>query len=304
MAGKMVKKMDFKEAFKKKNWYVELKRLIFPKGKLDKDQLKQFVKFVRTDAFLKVMKEAAKTEDGRENLVKALKDDSLRKILLMNFDSHTVRWAIGDLFNSPDGQEVMKMLFVNKKEVWGKEITYPDLGAAKIVKDIVNAMTTTELKETEIIKDFNHYKKKEKMLHASEEDLKKLEKALSSDKEMNKLLKDVSTKEGREWIIALLRTQEVRSFLNNDVLGDEDKRGRLAKLLKSEAGYGVLDELMNTAEGINVVGFLWNMPNGKKMLKENMTDAAGLKTIYLILNKQTSYNETKEKLKKTPKKKK
>lgn len=278
MAEQTIEKRDFTKLFEGKDWYGKLKRLT-----PDPEEKKQFVAFVRSDNFLESMKKASKTEEGRENIVKALKDDEIRKILLSNFDSYTVRWAIGDLFNSPEGQQIMKMV------AWPLSIA-----GGKVVKDVVTAMTTTKLSEEEVMKDFNHYKKKEQEFHATQEDLEWFKKFISKAK--------FDSVEDMTKLFTILRTQEIREKLN-EILKTENGKKQIADMLKSENGRVVLELLMKTPEGMNVVGYMWNMKNGKDMLKENMLDVEGLKTIYTILKCQMSYTDTEQKLKTTPQKK-
>jgi len=282
---KPVLQVDFGTLFTQKNWFFALKKVV------ETSELKQqFVAFVRSDAFMVSMKTAVKTEDGRKNIVLALKDDKIRSAMLDNFKYSSVRWAIGDLYNSPEGQKVMI------------ELLRPS--GAKAVLDIIKAMTGTKLSMEETRKDFEHYKKKEdENIHARPERLQWLAEGLSSDAKAKEFMKVLMADEGKGRMIALLRTQDVRQAIDN-MISTKDGRRRLAEMLKSKPGLEILDSVMKTPEGVNVVGYLWNMPNGKELLKENMMNPSGIKTMYKLFSFQERYNkmekQMEEKLKGVP----
>jgi len=279
--GMIVQTVDFKQLFTEKDWFSKLKKLVE-----NPETRKQFVSFVRSEAFIGAMKQAVMTEDGRKSIVSALKDATVRTAMLSNFDSYTVRWAIGDLYNSPDGQKVMK------------ELIRPS--GAKAVLDIVKAMTGTKLSIDEIRKDFGHYKKKEdEGIHARPERLQWLREGLSSDAKAKDFMRELETDEGKGKMVALLRSQEIRGAMD-DMMSTKDGRRRLAEMLKSKAGLEILESAMRTPEGVNVVGYLWNMPNGKELLKENMINPSGIRALYKIFGYQGRFNEMEEKLKKVP----
>jgi hypothetical protein len=283
---KPVLQVDFGTLFLQKNWFFALKKVV------ETPELRQqFVTFLRSDAFITAMKQAAKTDDGRKNIVLALKDDKIRGVMLDNFKYSPVRWAIGDLYNSPEGQKVMK------------ELIRPS--GAQAVLDIVKAMTGTKLSMDETRKDFEHYKKKEdENIHARPERLQWLAEGLSSDAKAKEFMKELETDAGKGKMIALLRTREVRQAIDN-MISTKDGRRRLAEMLKSKAGYEILDTAMRSPEGVNIVGYLWNMPNGKELLKENMMNPSGIKTMYKLFSFQERYNklekQMEEKLKGVPK---
>jgi hypothetical protein len=241
------------------------------------------------------MKDTAKTPEGQMNIVLALRDDKLRRILLGNFDSHTVRWAIGDLFNSPAAEPIMKNL---APEIFVGFVTGKDTPGKKVILEMIATMAFTDLKMEERMKDFNHYKKKEdENIHVNEEDMRLFRTSFSSEEKVEKFLEYISTPEGMTKIIPLLRTQKIRPELDL-IMEKEEGRKMVAKMLMSDEGMAVLEEIMKTPEGVNLVGYLWNMPNGKKMIKENMLNFGGIKTLYKIMGFQQKFNAEEERVKK------
>jgi len=274
---KQIQKIDFNKVFFQADWCPRLRELV-----KDPNKLAQFVSFVRSDAFIGAMQRTAKSSEGRKNIVEALKDETLRGILLSNFDSYTVRWAIGDLFNSIQGQLIMVDLVFRQFP--------PSRGSINAVTDIVKAMATTKLSKEEILRDYEHFKKKEnENLHASAQDLKWLRDGFSSNAKMARFLMEIYWGKGRRRLIQLLRTQEVRPALN-EMLGTAAGRSRMATLIRSDIGLSILEELMKTPEGVNVVGYLWNF-NGKTMLFEHMVNLRGLGVMLQIMDYQQKYAE-------------
>ncbi len=291
MAQKQVRKTDFEKLFTQAGWCPQLKELI-----KDRNQLAQFVSFMRSEAFIEAMLKTSQTPEGRKNIVEALQDKELRRTMLRNFDSYTVRWAMGDLFNSPAGNLIMEDILFRIP---------PDI---RPVFEILGTMITTEVPDKEAMGDFNRYKFKENEdLHARREDLKWLEDKFSSDPNVNMFLLEMGeatgqwklfpplileTKEARDAfrgrVSNLLRTQEVRQTLNK-IMRTEKGRERIAKALKNEAAFSVLKEAMRTPEGINLLGFLFNMSNGKKMLREQLLNLSGLIVLKDIMGAQQEY---------------
>ncbi len=277
-----MEKTDFQALFTQADWYGTLTEQV-----KNADFKNQFVAFIRTKPFLDKMNEIVKTKPGRENLAKAFKDDELRGILLKEYQYYPVRWAVGDLYNSSDGRKVYLDMFAP-----------PSLSTPKAILDIVKAMTGTKLSREEAIRDWKHYNKPEKELHATNADLDRFKAGLGSAAGLKTLLAEIKTDDGKARMAELLRTQEIRPALD-EVLKTTEGRAGLAQLLNSGEGRGVLGKAMDHAEGINVVGYIWNMPDGKTMMSEK-GNGIGPLTTALILYHQTTYNENKDKLKGTP----
>jgi|GEM_PF-3696223 len=277
-----MEKKEFKNLFAQANWYGTLKKQV-----KNAEFRAQFVAFVRTETFLETMKEAAKTKPGRANLAKSFNDDELRGILLKEYTYSSVRWAVGDLYNSSDGRKVFLNMFAP-----------PSLSTPKAISDIIKAMTGTKLSREESIKDWKHYLKPEEELHATKADLDWFKGGLGSDKGLKTLLAEIKRDDGKARMAELLRTQEIRPALD-EALTTKEGRARLAQLLNSAAGRGVLGKAMDTPEGINVVGYIWNMPDGKTMMSEK-GNGIDPRTTALILYHQVAYNEKQDKLKSIP----
>jgi hypothetical protein len=274
------RQINFEQLFAGRDWASSLRGHIS-----SPDGLKQFEAFVRSKAFMDAMRLASLTPEGRKNIVAALQDKDLRGAMLKNFDSHTVRWAIGDLFNSPQGKLIMGELLFSKG--------LPSFSSLAAVRDIVRAMVTTKLEKKEIMRDFNHFKIPEQTIKAKPEDTAWFKKAMSSDANTKSFLSEIRSGEGIVRMMNFLRTQKAREVFD-DVLSTPEGRKRVARLLTSLQGQVILKMAMKTPEGMNMVGFLWNMQNGKDMIKGQMLNPAGLRTIHLIIGFQQEFNQEQQ----------
>jgi hypothetical protein len=272
--------MDFRQLFTSPDWASTLRAHIStPEG------MRQFNAFVRSDAFMEAMRNASLTPEGQRNIVAALQEESTRGALLRNFDSYRVRWAIGDLFNSPQGRQIMNQLLFSDG--------LPSLSSLAAVRDIVRTMVTTTLPESEIIRDFNHFRIPEQTIHATDGDLRWFRDAISTDARTESFLRELGTGQGISRVVNLLRTQEARGLFN-DIMRTRGGRQRIARLLGSLEGLVALRVAMKTPEGMNMVGFLWNMPNGKQMIRDGMLNIRGMNALYQIFRFQQDFHAEQE----------
>jgi hypothetical protein len=169
-----------------------------------------------------------------------------------------------------------------------------------MMKGIFRIITTNlKIPEAEMLKSFEHFKYPEKTVSLGSMGklgFGLLKGALDGDKKAfseNFGRFAAFCKENPSEATNIFRTQDIRGYFKN-IMADKEKRQRMSQLLTSETGRAALSGSLDTPEGINLLGYLFNTNDGRKFMSEMLmnSDMVGaFKTVKLILNKQGAYTK-------------
>jgi hypothetical protein len=227
--------------------------------------------------------------DKKGQLAENLKELARDKKFMASFrraygdaDGMKVRWLLGEIYNSEVGREVMK-------SVMNLESATMLPRFAKLMYTVITA--NLKMTEDEMQKSFEHFKYNEQNIALDAEGRMYLMILLQSIENNDKMAWETLCRRFNEkpGVVAdIFRTQDIRDYMKKSI-GDKDKRKRIKEVFLSDEGRAMLDRALDTPEGINLLGCLFNTKGGRAFVWEIITNINvidSFKTIKLIMDKQ------------------
>ncbi len=227
----------------------------------------------------------------KDNLVKMLSsDDGFLALSAIYPNSYSARWAIGVLYNSPVGQDIMANVLIKKPTM---------------LKKLIKLIANDKVKDSEQEYDYNYIFKMDVERPYLDENKKKLLNSLENylnknDKESLKVFIEGNMLSVRY----VLASDEFRKMIYK-AIKNADSRIRLLRFLSSDTGQKILKDVVNSIhkfEFIDTVGYLFNKREGRTFLWD-LIKQSGLDVIIPILRAQleagpaTNYDPAKKVLK-------
>jgi hypothetical protein len=229
-----------------------------------------------------------KFEPFKKNIRKMLLDKELGDLFFLLYaNKYSPRLAMGIIYNSNLGREIMKDTFKDMSIRHPKEI----ISLIRILKGMFSA----KIGRKQAITDF------EVLFKIPEEDIhvKGFGKIGMAFENLQAYILHGDEKRLAQFfenneddLVHIMRSQEFRNLCEK-ALQNEDTRERLAKVMMSEKGRELLSLAMKHPEVINTIGYLFADPNGKKLCISLLKHPiSGIQTITTILKGQMEFGKT------------
>lgn len=230
---------------------------------------------------------AAEKKNFVSNLEKLGNDNKFADMLQEAYsqkDSKHLRWLLGHLYHSGTGQEA--------------------LGKLGFLFGIKTFLKESSLSEEELRKDYEHFKYPEKVFRASELAQEQQAAYLSMERYIktgNEADRDYLFSFAQKYPIVagdLLRVQEVRP-LYAEALKKQEARERVRELFLASETREMFSNALDTAEGSNTLGYLWNTQAGRAFVIGFLAVPVSkpwktidmIRTVQMIFDKQTAFQK-------------
>lgn len=245
------------------------------------------------------------TEAGRSAIVEALRKKGMTEVFLQGLKDEKIATKIADYMRSKEGREVMGRL---ARTIEGGDLIGALYKSKEGQRMFIRIMTGSGIPFAEI--------EKKGWLPELELDFKGIELArwillnqTYSDVREQKLPKIVRTEFGKRFEVFLEGrgkdtltdskfSKDVAKFLSSKETYNEAKsifrkfikteknRRRLIEIMVSPEGIGTLQEATKVKEGVDVVGYLWNTKDGRRLFRELIARPGGVITAFNVMQNQ------------------
>jgi hypothetical protein len=203
-------------------------------------------------------------------------------------DAMSLRWLFGEIYHSSLGKALMEDL-----TGLSNSTRFPALlkGIFKVIS------TNLTVSEDEMAQSFEHFKYPEKVIPLGNREIQGAELLRKAIEGSEAEFPKASASFARfcihdpSYAANIFKSQEIRGYLRG-MMADREKRQNITKLLNSGTGRTVLSKALDTPEGINLLGYLFNTREIKDFFYEmvfTQNPIETFKTVKMIMGKQETY---------------